>query len=806
MRAREGERTGWEAMTSAIRRAGQHAGRLSLLAFVIAIVVAGMGGTAIAADQLLTRGAAEILRDAEPDARSARVVATETDDPAAQDEKVRDAIAEAFAGAPVTVARQVSIEVSVVAPDGGASKLRLLSDERIPDLAELTAGRWPEHPDQIALPDAAAERLRVGAGDSLTVATTGGEPVPPARDRPALEVVGTWRAHDPAATVWNGDPSVASGESDGVIGPAVVVGDALAAQVDARTVSWQITPTGIDLTSLADLKRGVARLEALPERIDPGRAENTQVSGSLGQTLDRQSAALAATRGLLTAPQLIVALLGALVLGIVLSSLSTARLDELGLLRARGASARRLAVAAASETAVFALTGAAIAMAGLAVLVGLSVEVVLLGGGAVVAAALMAALLAVRSALRADAVRPDAQRSDAGLRSLTALLLPTGVAISLGALAGWQLFTTRSVVRSDGATEPLAAAAPTLLLIAACALAPLAAGPLAALGERLLRPSRGITPILPLRQVARRMNTVAVAILCLSLAAATAALAVMAPLASHVAEQRTSRAMLGADVRLISVDELDMRAADVENWNGVGSAADILHTPLTVGSDTATLVAGPAAVVGLTAPLPTASGDTLPAQITASLADRLGAQHGTVFTARMRSINQPVSIVVDGVVDSLPGVGSGLGVATEPTALERLGLERPANELWLSSDDPPRIAQLVRAQTVQPMRILTAAQVSAAPVTSVAPRMLTIGALVAALLGAIGFIAATSATARARRDEAMVLGALGLAPTALRAMRMGESAGIALYAVVTGAALGAGVASAVLPIVLGVAS
>ncbi|MBM7467392.1 FtsX-like permease family protein [Microbacterium esteraromaticum] len=793
-------------MTSAIRRAGEHIGRLALLAFVVAVVVAGVGGIAITADRLLTRGTAEILRDAEPAARSVRVVATEADEAAAQDEKVRDAIDPAFEDAPITIARQVSLEVSITAPDSGASKLRVMADDRIPELAEITSGEWPQHPGEIALPDAAAQLLGVGAGDRLTVGTPGGEPVPPARDRPVLEVVGTWRAHDPAGVAWHGDPSVVSGQSDGVIGPAVAAADTLAAQADSPTVSWEITPARVDLASLSGLQRGVARLDALPEKVDPGRAQNTQVAGTLAQTLDRQSAAVAATRGLLIAPQLIIALLGALVLGIVLSSLSTARADELGLLRARGASARRLALSAAGETAVFALTGAAIAIVALAMLIGLSSEVVLLAGGAVVAAALMAALLTVRSARRADAVRPDAQRSDAGLRSLTALLLPAGVAIALGALAGWQLFTTRTVVRPDGTTEPLAAAAPTLLLIAACVLAPLAAGPLAALSERLLRGSRGITPILPLRQLARRMNTVAVAILCLSLAAAAAALAAMAPFASDAAEQRTTRAMLGEDVRLISADELAISATEAEKWNGVSSASDVLYTPLTVGSDTATLVAGPEAAVGLTAPLPASSGETLPAQITASLADRLGAEQGTTFTARIRSINQPVSIVVAGVVDSLPGVGSGLGVATEPTALERLGLERPANELWLSSDDPPRVAELLRAQAVQPVRILTAAQVSAAPVTSLAQRMLTAGALVAALLGAIGFVAATSATARARRDEALVLRALGLVPSAHRAMRMGENMGIALYAVVTGAILGAAVAGSMLPIVLGVGS
>ena len=803
MRAHEGERTGWEAMTSAVRRAGEHVGRLSLLALVVALVVAGVGGIATAADRMLTAGAAQILRDAEPAARSVRVVATESDDAAAQDQKVRDAVAAAFDGTSFVIARQVSLELPLAAPRGDAARLRLLADDRIRGLAELTAGEWPQHQDQVALPDAAAQRLGLGVGDSLALAAPGGEP---AHDRAALEVVGTWRANDPAGTEWHGDPSVASGESDGVIGPAVVVAEMLAEQADSPTASWEITPVGTDLAALADMQRGVDRLDALPETIDPQRTESTRVAGDLAQTLRRQSAAVAATRGLLVAPQLIIALLGALVLGSVLSSLSAARIGELVLLRARGASARRLARSAAGETAVFAAAGAAAALGALTVLVGVSAAVLTIAGGVVVFAALMAALLAVRSAVRAETVRPEAQRSDADLRSLTTLLVPAGVAIMLGALAGWQLFTTRAVARSDGVADPLAAAAPTLLLIAVCTLAPLAAGPLAALGERMLRGTRGISPILPLRQLARRMNTVAVAILCLSLAAAAAALAVMAPAAADAAEQRTIPAMLGADVRLISVDGLTTTAADVTGWDSVGTASEILHAPVTVGSDTATLIAGPDAAVGLTESLPGRSGDTLPAQITAGLADRLGADPGTVFTARIRSINQPVSIEVAGVVDALPGVGTGLGIAIDPAALEKRGLARPANELWLTSDHPQRTAERLRAQAVHPLRILTAAQVSAAPVTSVAPTMLTAGALVAALLGAIGFIAVSSATARSRRDERLVLRALGLASRARRVMSVGESAGIALYAIIAGAALGAAVAAAVLPIVLGVGS
>ena len=154
------------------------------------------------------------------------------------------------------------------------------------------------------------------------------------------------------------------------------------------------------------------------------------------------------------------------------------------------------------------------------------------------------------------------------------------------------------------------------------------------------------------------------------------------------------------------------------------------------------------------------------------------------------------------VLDDLPGVGDGWGVAVSPDELSAAGVDLPPDELWLRSETPEQLAGQLRAHTTHPVRILTAAQVSAAPVTSVTPALLAAGSLVAAVLGVIGFLAASSATARARRDESFVLRALGLRPSHQRVLRLGETSGVAVYAVLTGAALGAIVAAAVLPIIL----
>lgn len=779
-------------MTFAVRRVGAHIGRLSLLALVVLVTVVGIGGIEAVAERMLAAGASDMLTKAEPDARTVRVVALESDDVDAQDSEVHDAVIAAFDGVDIVVSRQGAVEVAVETPKGEGFALSLLDDARLPDLAVLTNGEWPQSPEQIALPDAAAQRQSLELGDAVILA----------RDGTQLVLVGTWIAEDPADPAWHGDPAVASGESDGAIGPAVVADGALTGLPGTTKVTWEIAPADVDIADIPALRRAITTLRTLPDTVDPQRQHNTRILGTLDDTLQRQSTAVLATRGLLIAPLVMIALLGALVLGVVLTSFSLARAEELGLLRARGASGRRLALSAAAEAAGLAAAGAVVALISLALAFTVTVTALLTAGAAISFTAVISGFLAVRGAGRAGISRPDGLRI-AGLQTVRVLLLSAGIAVGLAALSAWQLFATGSVVRPGGAPDPLAAAAPALLLIAACALAPVVASPLAALSERLLRGTRGLAPILPLRQISRSMGSVAVSILCLALAAASLTLAVAAPAASDAAERRAQMALLGGDVRMISDDSLDAVADSASTWSGVTETTEILRTPLAVGSDTAVLVAGPLDALGLAESMPVGAHDTIVAVLTRSLADRLGAVEGTVFNARIRSVVRPVSIEVARIVDALPGAGDGLGVAVDPAELEEAGADLSANELWLSSDSPGETAAQLREHATHPVRILTAAQVSAAPVVAVAPTLLTAGAVVTVVLGVIGFIAASSATSGARREEPFILRALGLRSSPQRALRIGETAGVAIYAVIVGCTLGALVVGAILPVILG---
>ncbi|WP_417556561.1 hypothetical protein [Microbacterium sp.] len=138
-------------MTFSARRAREHLGRLSLIVLIVVLVVVSIGGLDAVAQRMLASGTSEIFARAEPDAQTARVVAYQAADPAAQDTRVRRAVAEAFAGADVEVSRRIEAEARVQSPQGEQLSLGLLQDDRITRLGRLVEGDWPISGRQFAL-------------------------------------------------------------------------------------------------------------------------------------------------------------------------------------------------------------------------------------------------------------------------------------------------------------------------------------------------------------------------------------------------------------------------------------------------------------------------------------------------------------------------------------------------------------------------------------------------------------------------------------------------------------------------------
>ncbi|MDR6865928.1 hypothetical protein J2Y69_000513 [Microbacterium resistens] len=779
-------------MTFAMRRGAVQAGRLVLVALLCAIAVMGIGGVDAMAGRLIDDGVREVYREAEPSARTVSVVAARAPDDEDQERSVLAAIDEAFGGADVDIARQVTNEISAGNPDA----VRLLSDDRIPELARLTEGRWPERPGEVAVPEAAAT-IRGWRIDGSVPLGTGATPA---------TVVGVWAPLDPADPAWNGDPGAASGETDGAAGPVVVSAAGMAELRSTPTVTWTVTPRTVAADDLPVLRDALVSLAALPEAVDPQNQRSTRIAGGLAETVDRAARAVQGTRGLLVVPIVFIGTLGVIALGVVLGSLVTARREELFLLSSRGASPVRLAGHAAVESAVAAAAGTAIAFTVLLLSTGIGSAALLAGAGAVVIAAGIAGI-----ATRRASTTGERRRGDAGRRATAALLLPFLLLVIAAAFSVWQLRATGSFIRPDGTADPLAASAPALTLIAACALAPLLVGPLAAGGERLARRGRGIIPVLPLRQIARRVGSATTAVLCLALAAGVASLAAAAPGITAAVEREQLRGALGADVRVVyagtSGERIDpARAAALA---GASGASEAVHRPLAIGSENVDLVAAAPDALGLdehgrrALEAPVEDGEVA-AVVTSALADRLGARAGTVATALLRTSSLTLSIRVVDIVPALPGIGTAPGVAVSDEALAALaGKKLPADELWIRTASPAQTADAVRGVLKTPARVLTPGAVSTLPITGTAGLLLWAGAGAAALLAVLGFAAAVTEASARRRSEAIPLRSLGMDRARQRSARVAEIVTIAVLAVVIGTVAGLAVAPLVLPPLLG---
>ena len=149
---------------------------------------------------------------------------------------------------------------------------------------------------------------------------------------------------------------------------------------------------------------------------------------------------------------------------------------------------------------------------------------------------------------------PVTGRAESGRAALIASLGPLVlVAVAAGlALAQFVALGSPIVVRSDGTvrTDPLALAAPMAVLVAAALAAPVVIGPLSLIAERIARAGRGILPVLPLRQLARRARSVAAGVLVVALATGSAVLVVAFHLSAQDAADRAEQAATGADLRL----------------------------------------------------------------------------------------------------------------------------------------------------------------------------------------------------------------------------------------------------------------
>lgn len=452
---------------------------------------------------------------------------------------------------------------------------------------------------------------------------------------------------------------------------------------DTPFVTWVITP---DLGSLAPgdlagLTAGGDGLRSVLREADGVAVRGVVVEGDLGERAAVVHAAQRDAGAVAAVPVALLALTALVALTQVARLLAATRQPEVEILVARGAAPRQLTAAGLVEAGVVAVLAAGAGTA-------LAVAVLLARGasptasvgwtGALTAASAVAVLTTVVAAqARAVAGREASDRSGR-LRQVAALgTVVAAVGVGAAGLLRLRSLGSPLVVVPDGVrTDPLAAAAPALLLAALGLVVLALLGPAARLGAALAARGRGTTAVLAARQVARRLRVVVVGVVLLVLASGSAVLAGAYAGTSERARAEAITQQVGTDVRVtvpapgrLSAERPPPRADELAALDGVAAAAPALVVDATVRGEAVGLTALPADQVAAVVRTPDA------AVLAAPLRGVSPFAAAPVLPGEATALRVALDAAVSSDVDERPETATG----TEPVEVEV--------SAWLSAAD-----------------------------------------------------------------------------------------------------------------------
>ncbi|MEV3993010.1 ABC transporter permease [Streptomyces sp. NPDC049837] len=497
------------------------------------------------------------------------------------DQAAREGARETFGGLPVTV-RKLERSGSYALPRALQPPTARTGE---PDLTHFAAldrsrvhlvqGAWPASGAEIraALPEAAARRLNLKAGDRLTVTDRlGGKPV-------TVRITGLYRPADPADPYWQLDTLGGRGVRTVVFttyGPLLTDPAVLGSgRVSTDETSWLASA---DFRTLTTDRVGALREAATagPAALaaDPAFGGAATARTSLPAVLGESERALLVARSTLMIVAVQLVLLAAYALLLVARLLSTERAGETELLRARGASRRRIAALAAVEALLLAVpagvaapllagpltrllaTGGALDRIGLRLGEAPAGQVWLVAAGVAVCCA--AAVVAPALAAAAGPVRLPRGRAGA-LPAPVRAGADVGLLV-IAAVAYWQLdrqtAASGSGVLSGGrdgglGIDPLLVAAPALALLAGTVLTLRLLPPAARLAERRAAGGRGLSVALAGWQFSRRPLRGAGPVLLLVLAVAMGMLAIGQSASWDRSQRDQADFATGASIRVL---------------------------------------------------------------------------------------------------------------------------------------------------------------------------------------------------------------------------------------------------------------
>lgn len=638
---------GWLARVAARRARTQW--RLLAVVGVVALLVSTLVATLTL---LLVTTEDAAVRDTLADAPASRTEVTlRVDAPRVSVAELRaaaDASIGRLLGADVVSDDQVVSEVGYVPRDGRSDALGYLAEyDGIRANAELVDGAWPGDvvlPGgalPIAVPEAGLDALGIdGVGDALRLASLDD------RDEPVdLQVVGVFRAVNPAARFWSTDrlggaglaesypvPGTAMLYRTDAVGPLVVAPDGLDATTAPLGGALLRYVPDVRTADVADLAALQGRLAVAPTDI-PRELVNTGRSVSLVTDLDafvrEVTTAVLVTRAGVTVAGLLLLLLAVAALLQTARLLADARSVEHDLMRARGAANRQvLDVAAVEAAGVVVLTAVAgpllapwayralLAARGLDLAGAGPPTVPLLTWvtGLVVGLGLAAVL--VGPLLRAPDTFVEGQQARG--RDRRAMLARSGfdvLVVALAAVAYWQLQAYRSPLTGSGASaglDPVLIAGPAVALLAGALLCVRLLPPAARVLERLAARGRGLVGPLAAWEVGRRSSRATAAVLLLTLAIAVSTYSQTFLATWHRSQADQAEFASGAPVRVLDDPAATGRQVAALASDVAGPAQPVLRVPSVEGTlgpysaaaefgDRGGFVAGrPVEVLGLT--------------------------------------------------------------------------------------------------------------------------------------------------------------------------------------------------------------
>lgn len=542
--------------------------------------------------------------------------------------------------------------------DGRAFGAVLLADAGVPARAALVSGDWPDDVGAAsgalaagALPAAvhaaAAEALDLAVGDVVQL-TEGDEPR-------RLLIVGTWTPADPNAADWFGEPIAATGSIDGGAGPFLVSQPALADLPVATVVRWTAMADAASMTP----ERAAALVAAIPDvepalRAQPAMGdEGLTTRGGLPATLDRLLAGLGAVRAIAPLPVLLLAFAGFAAVDRLSALLAAARRGETVLLRARGASAARLARDTALEVVAVGLPAAALGAvaAEAALLLGPAAAPGWANAALVVAVVLGGAVALVAGRAWREATRPVVRGAGDEVGRMPRAAAAGGVIVVVvaAAVSLWQfrLYGSPLVASASGTPEvdPIAVLAPLLVLLALSLAALGLSRPLGALLERAAGGAPGLVPALPMRQLARRAGLYGSASLVAMLAVAGLTLAAAFAGSWQSFDHVAGAIATGGEVRVVYPGRDVVRLADqtttadpLADLTGVTAVGPIARGEVRIGSDPATIIAAPSGRLAEIAPGIDLTGPGLEALIAS------GDRAAPALPAGARAVEVPVRL------------------------------------------------------------------------------------------------------------------------------------------------------------------